>query len=293
MKKLSISLLALSLLALTACQTSSLTETEKLPVEKSAVPFSGTVKEIDRTQSVISFVGKSDIINHEGKFNDYSAVMRLDPSEPANLEKASIEASIQIASVATDATGLDGHLQKDDFFSAEKFPTMTFASKSIVKKGDNQYDVTGDLTIKGVTKSVTITAEITDDYLKAHYDLPRQDFGIGNDAYGKKLLEATVPVDVKLVFKKMHVMNGAMVHDDEMTMDDMTTMLEGKTGDDFDRAFIAGMIPHHQGAVDMAKMALKNAKHDEIKKMAAAIIASQQQEIDAMNQWYKDWGYGN
>jgi hypothetical protein len=77
----------------------------------------------------------------------------------------------------------------------------------------------------------------------------------------------------------------------DMSMNDMAGMLVGKTGDAFDEAFIVGMIPHHQGAIDMAKLAQKNAKHQEIKNMANAIISAQQKEIDQMNQWLKDWGY--
>ena len=76
-----------------------------------------------------------------------------------------------------------------------------------------------------------------------------------------------------------------------MSMDDMSEMLEGKTGDAFDQAFIEGMIPHHQGAIDMAEMALESAKHEEIKAMARAIISAQQQEIEQMEQWLKAWGY--
>jgi hypothetical protein len=88
-------------------------------------------------------------------------------------------------------------------------------------------------------------------------------------------------------------MNHMGMKDDamNMSMDDMAAMLKGKTGDEFDQAFIEGMIPHHQGAIDMAKEAQKHAKHEEIKRMADAIISAQQQEIDQMNQWMKDWGY--
>jgi hypothetical protein len=84
-----------------------------------------------------------------------------------------------------------------------------------------------------------------------------------------------------------------MMEDDmmSMTMNDMSEMLVGKTGDDFDRAFIEGMIPHHQGAIDMAREALKSAKHQEIKDMAEAIIGAQQSEIDMMNRWMVEWGY--
>lgn len=76
-----------------------------------------------------------------------------------------------------------------------------------------------------------------------------------------------------------------------MTMQDMVQMLEGKTGDEFDKAFIEGMIPHHQGAIDMARAAQKSAKHAEIKEMADDIIEAQQREIDMMKEWQREWGY--
>lgn len=194
-------LLAVVTLTLSACQTSSLTENEQAPVPESNTAFSGEVKQIDKSQSVISFVGKSDVINHEGKFKEYNATITLDKETPADLEKASISAEIDMTSVVVDAAGLQGHLLKEDFFSTESHPKATFISTGIVSKGGNLYDVSGNLTIKGVTKSVTLNAEITNDYLTAHYELPRADFGIGNDSYGKKLLEPTVPVDIKLVFQ--------------------------------------------------------------------------------------------
>lgn len=71
----------------------------------------------------------------------------------------------------------------------------------------------------------------------------------------------------------------------DMTMDGMVESLAGKTGDDFDQAFIAAMIPHHQGAVDMAKLALQHAKHPELKKLAADIIDAQNKEIALMQGW--------
>jgi cytochrome bd-type quinol oxidase subunit 1 len=77
----------------------------------------------------------------------------------------------------------------------------------------------------------------------------------------------------------------------DRSMNGMTMMLKGKAGDDFDKAFIEAMIPHHQGAIDMAELALQSAKHQEIKNMATAIIKAQQKEIDEMKQWYNNWGY--
>jgi hypothetical protein len=76
-----------------------------------------------------------------------------------------------------------------------------------------------------------------------------------------------------------------------MSMNGMTMMLQGRTGDDFDEAFIRMMIPHHQGAIDMARLAQKNASHQEIKDMADAIISAQQNEIDMMKGWLEDWDY--
>ncbi len=80
-------------------------------------------------------------------------------------------------------------------------------------------------------------------------------------------------------------------HDESMSMDDMVNSLKGKTGDDFDKAFIAGMIDHHQGAIDMANLAKQYAGHDEIRTMADAIISAQTSEIIQMREWQKSWGY--
>lgn len=75
------------------------------------------------------------------------------------------------------------------------------------------------------------------------------------------------------------------------SMDEMTKSLEGKTGDDFDKAFIAAMIIHHQGAINMADETKVNTKHDEIKKLADDIIFAQTKEIEMMRSWQKTWGY--
>ncbi len=73
------------------------------------------------------------------------------------------------------------------------------------------------------------------------------------------------------------------------TMTSMNAELKGKTGDAFDQAFLAEMIVHHQGAVEMAQLALTNAKHQEIKDLANAIITAQNKEIAEMKAWQKAW----
>lgn len=94
-----------------------------------------------------------------------------------------------------------------------------------------------------------------------------------------------------------HMMgNGQMMGNGSMDMGDamsgMISGLSGKTGDAFDKAFIDEMIAHHEGAVAMAQAALQNAKHQEIKDMASAIISAQTKEINQMKAWRTSW-YGN
>ena len=89
----------------------------------------------------------------------------------------------------------------------------------------------------------------------------------------------------------MEQMHEQMMGDEEMTMSGMVNVLSGKTGDDFDKTFIEQMIPHHQGAIDMAKLAQKSAFHQEIKDMADDIISAQTNEINMMKNWQSSWGY--
>ncbi len=93
-----------------------------------------------------------------------------------------------------------------------------------------------------------------------------------------------------------HMMpNGEMMSNgtESMSMADMmqsmNAELQGKTGDAFDQAFLSEMIIHHEGAVEMAQLALTNAKHQEIKDLAKAIIAAQNKEIADMKGWMKAW----
>lgn len=78
------------------------------------------------------------------------------------------------------------------------------------------------------------------------------------------------------------------MHDD---MADMTAGLKGKTGADFDKAFLAVMIEHHESAIAMAKPAATNAAHDEIKQLAAAVVTAQTDEIARMRSWQQQWGF--
>lgn len=70
----------------------------------------------------------------------------------------------------------------------------------------------------------------------------------------------------------------------------MTAGLAGKAGEAFDKAFLSEMIAHHQGAIEMARMALKDAEHPEIKRLARNIVSAQTTEIGEMQNWQKNWG---
>lgn len=76
-------------------------------------------------------------------------------------------------------------------------------------------------------------------------------------------------------------------------MSGMMSELEGKTGDEFDKAFIEQMIMHHQSAIDMAAPGEQNAKHQEVKDLTRAIVSAQTKEIQQMKQWQREWGYDN
>jgi polyisoprenoid-binding protein YceI len=191
-----------SFFLLSACRTSSLSEAERAPLPTDQQAFGGQMRKVDSERSAVSFVGKSSIVDHEGKFNAYTVDITLDPVFPADLEKARIIAEIDIASVEVDAAGLQTHLMKEEFFDVDRYPKATFVSTTITSTGGNTYMVTGDVTIKGTTASMTFPVEITDAYLTAHIDIPRKTFGIGNDSYGEKLLDPSVPVDVKIVFQQ-------------------------------------------------------------------------------------------
>ncbi|TRV72361.1 YceI family protein [Streptomyces sp. 130] len=112
---------------------------------------------IDPAHSSIGFtVRHAMVTNVRGSFAEHEGSLKLDGSDPAN-STASID--VKIASVDTGIKDRDGHLVSGDFFDAEKFPLMTFRSTSAEQLGGDTYRVTGDLTIKDVTRPLAIDLE--------------------------------------------------------------------------------------------------------------------------------------
>ncbi|KND49583.1 MAG: hypothetical protein AB203_00680 [Parcubacteria bacterium C7867-008] len=115
--------------------------------------------------------------------------------------------------------------------------------------------------------------------------------GVGGTATFSRGDKDTGREDVQHEMANRQMMGGnSMGMQDEMGA--MNGMLQGKTGDAFDKAFLSEMIAHHQGAVVMAQEALKNAKHQEIKDLAQDIITAQNKEITEMKAWQMAW-YGS
>lgn len=111
---------------------------------------------IDTAHSEIGFKVKHLVISTvSGKFNAFEGKLE---GEPADLTNAKISFSADIESIHTGNEQRDGHLKSGDFFDAASHPKLTFQSTSIEKKGDD-YKVAGDLTLKGVTKPVTLNVE--------------------------------------------------------------------------------------------------------------------------------------
>jgi polyisoprenoid-binding protein YceI len=90
-----------------------------------------------------------------GPFRGVAGVIKYGP---ADVLKSGVEATIDVSSVDTGVTARDSHLKSPDFFDVAKFPTLTFKSTNVSKAGDH-YDVTGDLTLHGVTKKVVLRLE--------------------------------------------------------------------------------------------------------------------------------------
>ena len=112
---------------------------------------------IDPSHSRIGFVARHAMVTKvRGSFNDFEGSGYFDAENPAN---SHLELTIQAASIDTRSADRDGHLRSNDFFDMETYPTITFTSTAVDKVDDDTYRVTGDLTIKGVTKPVSVDFE--------------------------------------------------------------------------------------------------------------------------------------
>ncbi len=161
---------------------------------------------LDPMHSEVQFKVKHLVISTvSGFFKSFEG--ELD-TENDDFSDASISFSLDINSIDTNQTPRDEHLKSADFFDAEKYPKITFKSTSFTKTGDDEYSLVGNLTVKGVTKSVKLDVEFggaaTDFYgnTKAGFEISgkinRKDFGLTWDGI-TEAGSVVVGEDIKLL----------------------------------------------------------------------------------------------
>ncbi|MFY7890410.1 MAG: YceI family protein [Spirosomataceae bacterium] len=145
---------------------------------------------IDKGHSKFTFIAEHHGISEvDGYFKKFDGKMTATKDD---LSDAVFEITIESASINTDLEMRDGHLKGEDMFDAEKFPTITFKSTSLTKITGNKYKMVGNITIKGVTKAITLDVTMNGPMahpnpnnkklqlgIKATTTIKRSDFGIG------------------------------------------------------------------------------------------------------------------
>ncbi|MER6393199.1 YceI family protein [Streptomyces sp. NPDC059382] len=136
--------------------TNAASSVATLPVDPALAALTGDYV-IDPAHSSIGFtVRHAMVTNVRGSFADHEGSLHLDGADPSR-STASID--VKIASVDTGIADRDGHLRSGDFFDADAFPLMTFRSTGAAQLGGDAYRITGDLTIKDVTRPLAIDLE--------------------------------------------------------------------------------------------------------------------------------------
>jgi polyisoprenoid-binding protein YceI len=141
---------------------------------------------VDPVHSFVTFrIQHLQVSYTYGRFNEPQGKLVIDESDAA---KSSMEFTLQVDKVDTGNPGRDAHLKKADFFSAAEFPQITFKSTAIKKVDDKTWEVTGDLSLHGVTKSLTVQAKRigtgpgmkgeTRTGLETLFTIKRSDFGM-------------------------------------------------------------------------------------------------------------------
>ena len=145
---------------------------------------------IDASHSRIGFVARHAMVTKvRGSFNEFEGSGYFDADQPAN---SHLELVIKTASIDTRNGDRDGHLRGNDFFDMDEYPKITFRSTSVEQTGHAEYRVTGDLTIKGITKPVSVdfdyTGAVVDPWgnqrigLEGNTTINRKDWGVSWNA---------------------------------------------------------------------------------------------------------------
>lgn len=150
-------------------------------------------------QSEIAFTSKQMGVPVDGKFKKFDAQVAFDPKKP---ETAKISFAIDLASVSLGAAESEAEVVKPDWFSTKLFPQATFASTGVKAVGAGKFEVTGKLTIKGVSRDVLVPVALTQTGANTaaigSFTMKRLDFKIGDGDWGDTSLVAN---DVQVKFK--------------------------------------------------------------------------------------------
>jgi len=122
-------------------------------VTLAAPAFAADTYQFDKSHTTVGFSVRHIVTNVGGKFQDFSGTIQVDKAKP---ESSSVEFTIQAASINTNEPKRDEHLKSPDFFDVANNPTITFKSTSVKPAGKDAFEVTGNLTMRGVTKQVTL-----------------------------------------------------------------------------------------------------------------------------------------
>ena len=109
--------------------------------------------QIDKSHSEAVFQVRHLITKVRGRFSDFDGTITFDETDPA---KSSVAFTVQTSSIDTNSADRDTHLRSEDFFAVERFPALTFVSTAVAPKSETEFSVEGDLTIRDITKRVTL-----------------------------------------------------------------------------------------------------------------------------------------
>lgn len=161
---------------------------------------------IDPVHSNVGFMARHLVASKvRGNFSEFSGSITIGETE----ESSSVEVTVQAASISTNNEMRDNHLKSADFLEFEKFPTLTFRSTKFSPKGSDNYELVGDLTIHGVTKSVNFDLEylgsgpsmapgVTVSGFEARGEIDRRDFDV---SFNGTLENGSVVVSNKIVLE--------------------------------------------------------------------------------------------
>jgi polyisoprenoid-binding protein YceI len=172
-------------------------------VKAEPAPLEGAVLyTFSSTDSKLSWVGAKVTGKHEGGFATFNGTIELVGNDPT---RSRVRAEIDTASLTSSPEKLVAHLKSADFFGVEAFPKAGFVSTALVKEGEG-YKVTGDLTLHGVTKSVTFPASIAvteaEVTVNADLNINRKDYGIVYPGMPDDLIADDVAIKLELHAKK-------------------------------------------------------------------------------------------